>query len=109
VLDEPLRGTNVHDAAEATAAVVTRLAAHPGALAFVASHVAEAVPAFGDGRGVRFLHFAADTSTSPPRFDYQFRDGVSMQRLGMTLLRQEGVLELLEADAQSSGNGQKRF
>jgi DNA mismatch repair protein MutS len=109
VLDEPLRGTNVHDAAEATAAVVTRLAAHPGALAFVASHVAEAVPAFGDGRGVRFLHFAADTSTSPPRFDYRLRDGVSTQRLGMTLLRQEGVLELLEADMQSAGNGQKRF
>ncbi len=99
VLDEPLRGTNVHDAAEATAAVVTRLAAHPGALAFVASHVAEAVPAFGDGRGVRFLHFAADTSSTPPRFDYQLRDGVSTQRLGMTLLRQEGVLEMLEADA----------
>src|SRR5206468_12878739 len=38
VVDEPFRGTNVHDAAEATLAVITRLAAHPAALAFVASH-----------------------------------------------------------------------
>jgi DNA mismatch repair ATPase MutS len=43
VVDEPFRGTNVHDAAEATLAVITRLAAHPGALAFVASHVGEVV------------------------------------------------------------------
>jgi len=29
-------------------------------------------------------------------FDYRLRDGVSTQRLGMVLLRQEGVLDLLE-------------
>jgi len=97
ILDEPLRGTNVHDAAEATAAVMTRLAANPGVLAFVASHVTEAVPALGEGDGVRFLHFAADVSGEEPRFDYQLREGVSHQRLGMTLLRREGVLGLLES------------
>jgi hypothetical protein len=32
----------------------------------------------------------------PPRFDYRLRTGVSEQRLGMTLLRQEGVLGRLE-------------
>jgi ABC-type sugar transport system ATPase subunit len=44
VVDEPFRGTNVHDAAEATLAVIARLAAHPAAFVFVASHVGEVVP-----------------------------------------------------------------
>ncbi len=97
ILDEPLRGTNVHDAAEATLAIITRLAARNGVLVLVASHLAEVVPALRDDPRVRLLHFAADTSGEQPRFDYRLRDGMSAQRLGMTLLRQEQVLTLLDA------------
>jgi DNA mismatch repair protein MutS len=96
VLDEPLRGTNVHDAVEATLAIITRLAAHPAALVFIASHLAEVVPAIVDDPRVRLLHFAADLTNDQPRFDFRLREGVSAQRLGMTLLRQERVLDLLE-------------
>lgn len=50
------------------------------------------------------LLFVVDQHPRPsvdhePRFDYRVRDGVSTQRLGMTLLRQERVLELLEQSA----------
>ncbi len=100
VVDEPFRGTNVHDAAEATVAIVTRLAAHPSALVFIASHLGEIVPSFGDDRRIGLFNFAADLSGHQPRFDYQLRDGVSMQRLGMVLLNQEGVLDQLEASAR---------
>lgn len=96
VIDEPFRGTNVHDAAEATLAVITRLAAHPAALVLVASHLGEVVPTIvGDPR-IKLFYFAADVTGDQPRFDYLLRDGVSEQRLGMTLLRQEGVLDHLE-------------
>jgi DNA mismatch repair ATPase MutS len=105
VVDEPFRGTNVHDAAEATLAVITRLAAHPAALVFVASHVGEVVPAIlGDPR-ISLLNFAADVTGDRPSFDYRLRDGVSDQRLGMTLLRQEGVLDRLERAAGSGVRG----
>ena len=96
VLDEPFRGTNVHDAAEASLGVITRLVAHPGALVFVATHLADVADTLRDDPGVRFLHFAADVTGDRPVFDYTLRDGISTQRLGMTLLRQERVLELLE-------------
>jgi DNA mismatch repair protein MutS len=96
VLDEPFRGTNVHDAAEASLGVIARLAAHPQALVFVATHVAEVADALRDDPRIRFLHFAADVIGDRPVFDHALRDGVSTQRLGMTLLRQERVLELLE-------------
>lgn len=96
IIDEPFRGTNVHDAAEATLATITRLANHPAALVFVASHVGEVVPAIADNPAVALLHFAADITPAQPVFDYRLREGVSTQRLGMLLLEQEGVLALLD-------------
>jgi DNA mismatch repair ATPase MutS len=100
MLDEPFRGTNVHDAAEATLAMISRLVSHPAALVFVASHLAEIVPSIVDDPRVCLLQFSADISAEQPVFDYKLRHGLSTQRLGMTLLKQEGVLALLE---QSSG------
>jgi DNA mismatch repair protein MutS len=102
IVDEPFRGTNVHDAAEASVAVITRLAAHPAALVLVASHLGEIVPAIVENPGIALFHFAADVATDHPRFDYRLREGASTQRLGMTLLQQEGVLDLLERAAKSA-------
>jgi ABC-type branched-subunit amino acid transport system ATPase component len=99
IVDEPFRGTNVHDATEATLAIITRLAAHPAALVFVASHLGEVAPAILGDRRISFLNFAADITGDEPSFDYRLREGVSEQRLGITLLRQEGVLERLERSA----------
>jgi DNA mismatch repair protein MutS len=96
VLDEPFRGTNVHDAAEATLAVISRLVSHPAALVLVASHLADIVPSIVDDPRVCLLHFSADVTAERPVFDYRLRRGLSTQRLGMTLLKQEGVLDLLE-------------
>ena len=102
VVDEPFRGTNVRNAAEATLVLVTRLAAHPAALVLVASHVAEVVTTILADPRIAFFCFAADDAGEQPRFDYHLREGVSEQRLGMTLLRQERVLERLERSATSN-------
>lgn len=102
VLDEPFRGTNVHDAAEATLAIISRLLDHRGALVFVASHLAEIVPAFLNDPRVRLLQFSADLADDAPSFDYCLREGISTQRLGMVLLKQEHVLDLLEQSAVRS-------
>jgi len=101
VIDEPFRGTNLLDAQEATLAVITRLAGHPAALVFVASHLVELVSSLTDDPRIRLLHFAADMSGGEPHFDFLLRDGVSTQRLGMTLLRREGVLEVLDDAART--------
>lgn len=101
VIDEPFRGTNVHDAADATVAVIARLAAHPAALVLVASHVPEVVPTIRADPRIAFFYFAADIAGDRPRFDYRLREGVSEQRLGMALLRQEAVLDRLERSAKS--------
>jgi len=105
VIDEPFRGTNVHDAAEATLAMLTRLAALPVGFVLVASHVAEVVAEIRDNPRILLIHFSADIADGGPRFDYKVRRGVSTQRLGITLLKQERVLELLERLGESRTEG----
>lgn len=80
----------------ATLAIVTRLAARTSGLVFIASHIAEIAPGLDENPHVRLCQFSADLSNDSPVFDYLLRPGISTQRLGMTLLRQEGVLALLE-------------
>lgn len=105
VIDEPFRGTNVHDATEATLATISRLAALPAGLVFVASHVGEVASAIRDNARVLLIHFSAEVANDQPRFDYKLRGGVSTQRLGMTLLKQERVLEFLERLAECPARG----
>ena len=81
--------------------MIARLAAHPAALVLVASHVVEVVPTIRSDPRIAFFCFAADSTGDQPRFDFCLREGVSEQRLGMTLLRQEAVLERLERSATS--------
>ena len=105
VLDEPFRGTNVHDATEVTQAVVQRLVARARDTVFVAYHLTEMAPALGAHPSVALLQFEADCTSGVPVFDYRARAGVSMQRLGMYLLQREGVLRLLDRALPAPGDG----
>jgi DNA mismatch repair protein MutS len=82
--------------------VISRLVSHAAALVFVASHLAEIVPSVVDDPRVCLLHFSADVTGERPVFDYQLQRGLSTQRLGMTLLKQEGGLELLDASSTTA-------
>jgi DNA mismatch repair ATPase MutS len=42
-------------------------------------------------------YFEADEGAGKLQFDYLLRSGVSDQRLGMRVLREEGVFDLLDA------------
>jgi DNA mismatch repair ATPase MutS len=96
ILDELFRGTNILDANDATVAVLSRLVEHPSALIFVASHLTDTVSLLSADSRVRVFCFTANNVEDQPVFDYRLREGVSRQRLGMSLLRREGVLELLD-------------
>ena len=96
VFDEPFKGTNVKDAYDATLAVIKRLAAAPDCLFVVTSHLIELAETLGDTPGVAYGYFEAIESEAQLAFDFKLRSGVSDQRLGMRVLKEEGVFELLD-------------
>ena len=103
VLDEPFKGTNVKDAFDATSEVIRRLARAPTGLFVITSHLIEISDALRDCAGVVFGFFEANEQGRRLAFDYRLKAGVSSQRLGMRVLQEEGVLELLDGGHPADG------
>lgn len=95
VFDELFKGTNLKDATDACLAVLQGFLGSSRSLFLVASHLSEIAEEMGSDAGVRLAHFAGRVEDRRATFDYRLRDGVSSQRLGMLILEQQEVLELL--------------
>jgi DNA mismatch repair protein MutS len=102
IADELFRGTNVRDACDASLTVLRTLAAAPHGRAIVASHLTEVAADLVPIAGSRLMRFEADLREDRLSFDYRLGHGVSAQRLGMMVLRREGVLDALDAIRQAA-------
>ncbi|MFT7243648.1 MAG: DNA mismatch repair protein MutS [Candidatus Azotimanducaceae bacterium] len=96
VMDEPFKGTNVKDALDASLAILERFATKADCLFMFSSHLIELSEQLTDKSQIDCRYFEADESEGRLRFDYLLRSGVSSQRLGMRVLREEGVFDLLD-------------
>lgn len=95
LFDEVFKGTNVGDAAEASAEVILGFAKTRRSGVVFASHLAELVPILETNPDIRFRCFDGAILNGSPRYAFQLRDGVSAHRFGLHLLRQAGVPELI--------------
>jgi DNA mismatch repair protein MutS len=98
LMDEPFKGTNVKDALDASQAVLARFAEKHDSLFLVSSHLIELGALMQESGRVDLQHFEASEHEGRLRFEYRLRPGVSTQRLGMRVLREEGIFELLDAE-----------
>jgi DNA mismatch repair ATPase MutS len=98
LLDEPFKGTNVKDALDASRAVILRFAAKQDSLFMISSHLIELGDAMAATGQVDCRHFEATEREGRLVFDFTLRPGVSSQRLGVRVLEEEGVFDLLDAD-----------
>lgn len=97
IMDEPFKGTNVKDALDASLEVLLRFAERENSLFMFSSHLIEVEQGMRAWAQIVCCHFEADETAGKLRFDYRLRAGVSSQRLGMRVLREEGIFELLDA------------
>ena len=96
IMDEPFMGTNLKDAIDAAGTVLTGLADSRHGQFFVSSHLIELADSLAKHTGVEFRRFEANELTGTLSFDFVLRPGVSDQRLGMRVLREEGVIDLVD-------------
>ncbi len=97
LLDEPFKGTNVKDAVDASRAILERFARSGDCLFMFSSHLIELSQQLPGASRIDYRYFEADESEGRLRFDYLLHPGVSSQRLGMRVLREEGIFELFDA------------
>jgi len=96
MMDEPFKGTNVMDALDASRAVLEGFIDRPECLFMISSHLIELGEGMRQSGRVDCRRFEANEEDGRLRFDYVLRPGVSAQRLGMRVLREEGIFSMLE-------------
>ena len=96
IMDEPFKGTNIKDAFDASLAILVRFATMENCLFVVSSHLIELSERLSETQHVDYRYFEAQERADRLRFDYVLHPGVSSQRLGMRVLREEGVFDLLD-------------
>lgn len=96
IMDEPFKGTNVKDTLEASLEILTRFSNMDNLLFMFSSHQIELAEQLQGP--IDFRCFAAIETEERLRFDYRLRPGVTNQRIGMRVLREEGVFDVLDQE-----------
>jgi DNA mismatch repair ATPase MutS len=95
LFDEVFKGTNVRDALEASTAVILGFAKARRSGFVFSSHLTELVDTLESEARIRFYHFDGRVVDGKAEYSYRVRPGVSDQRLGIHLLEQADIPELI--------------
>ncbi len=101
IFDELFRGTNVKDAHEATVAITLAFAERKNSRFIISSHIVEAADELGRDPLISFWFLPTRMNGNIPEYTYTLEEGVTNDRHGMIIIRNEGILEILK-------NGRKR-
>lgn len=97
LFDELFRGTNVRDAYEGTIAITEGFASGKDSLFVLSTHITEAGEVLKKRlSNIQFIYMPTEMEGARPVYPYKLREGITDDRHGMVILRNEGVLEILE-------------
>ncbi|MBB3053809.1 MutS-related protein [Mucilaginibacter gotjawali] len=96
VFDELFRGTNVKDAHEATVAVTNAFAGKKTSMFIISSHIVEAAEQLKLKSNIGFQYLPTIMNGTVPEYTYTLRQGVTDDRHGMIIIRNEGILDILK-------------
>jgi DNA mismatch repair protein MutS len=96
IFDELFRGTNVKDANEGTIAVTEGFAGKTNSLFIISSHIVEAGEALMKKENIGFHYLPTRMNGHVPEYTYTLEEGISEDRHGMIIIRNEGILDTLK-------------
>lgn len=96
IFDELFRGTNVKDAHEATVAITMAFAGKKNSLFIISSHIVEAGEQLKQGGNIGFTYLPTRMNGQTPEYTYRLETGITDDRHGMIIIRNEGILETLK-------------
>lgn len=96
MFDELFKGTNVKDAYDGTLAVTEGFSGYRQCLFIVSTHIIEVGEALKGRNNIHFAYMPTVMDGLHPRYTYKLQEGVTEDRQGMMIIRNEGILELLK-------------
>ncbi|PJJ75151.1 MutS-like protein [Thermoflavifilum aggregans] len=95
LIDELFKGTNVDDARNCSVAVIRGLASVRDSLFILSTHLYEIAEQLKSSGNIQFRYFEVQMEEGKFQFNYHLREGISQDRLGYLILKQEKVLDML--------------
>lgn len=95
MFDELFKGTNVKDAYDGTLAVTEAFSEYTNCLFIVSTHIIEVGEALKGRNNIQFTYMPTIMNGAIPQYTYQLKEGITEDRQGMMIIRNEGILELI--------------
>lgn len=97
LFDELFKGTNVKDAYDGTLAVTNAFARYRRCAFIISTHIVEAGEALRKMRNnLRFAYLPTVMEDGRPRYPYVLREGIAADRIGMTIIENEGIIDIIK-------------
>ncbi|NML22396.1 DNA mismatch repair protein [Pseudoflavitalea sp. G-6-1-2] len=97
MFDELFKGTNVKDAFDGTLAVAEAFAEYKNCLFIVSTHIIEVGESLKQLSNIQFTFMPTIMKGKTPQYTYQLQKGITEDRQGMIIIRNEGILDLINA------------
>ncbi|QEC43327.1 MutS-related protein [Pseudobacter ginsenosidimutans] len=97
MFDELFKGTNVKDAYDGTLAVTEAFSEYRDCLFIVSTHIIEVGEALKGTENIRFSYMPTVMDGARPKYTYILEEGITEDRQGMLIIRNEGILEMLKS------------
>jgi DNA mismatch repair ATPase MutS len=99
MFDELFKGTNVKDAYDGTLAVTEAFAEYQDCLFIVSTHIIEVGEALKETKNIQFRFMPTIMDGVRPKYTYILEEGITEDRQGMMIIRNEGILELISSSS----------
>ncbi len=97
IFDELFRGTNVKDAFDASLLIIKSFAKINKSTFFVSTHITEIAEELNKLTNIDYKYFDSELSDNKPVYKYELKDGVSHERLGMHIVKNEKIVDILDS------------
>lgn len=102
IADEMFKGTNIHDAHDATEKVINGFLNFPNHIFLVSSHIVEVSESLILKNRIDCKCFDIEFKDEKIVYNYELRNGVSKTRLGINILNNENIFALLKLNSSAS-------
>ncbi len=96
LVDELFKGTNIVDAMQCSIDVIDGFSKVKSALFVISTHLYEIANDLQNAENIKFKHMETIVDGDQFRFTYQLIDGISNERIGHKIMKQEGVVKMLQ-------------
>lgn len=104
LIDELFKGTNIQDAMKCSLTVIEGLLKIQQSIFILSTHLYEIADDLKQYPNINFRYFETSIRNEELYFNYQLRDGVSNDRMGYLILKQQGVIDLINKLKTTSNN-----